>query len=84
MIGWDDTLHYLRKVLIEQGPFDGVLGFSQGGALGGYLTALLERPTLDPIFSAPATSSEENWPHPPFKFAILVSGLVPAAPAMAS
>eukprot|EP00966_Prymnesium_polylepis_P178399 4131711-Prymnesium_polylepis.1 len=30
--GWASTLSYLRSVLEQHGPFDGVLGFSQGAA----------------------------------------------------
>eukprot|EP01129_Flabellula_baltica_P009875 TRINITY_DN4108_c0_g1_i1.p1 TRINITY_DN4108_c0_g1~~TRINITY_DN4108_c0_g1_i1.p1 ORF type:complete len:207 (+),score=36.18 TRINITY_DN4108_c0_g1_i1:241-861(+) len=32
-IGWEDSIDYLRTVFQEQGPFDGVLGFSQGGII---------------------------------------------------
>ena len=28
--GWAETVEYVRKVWAEQGPFDGMLGFSQG------------------------------------------------------
>lgn len=73
ILHWEETLVYLRKILIEQGPFDGVLGFSQGGALSGYLTSLLENPQLHPIFAAPATSPNESWPHPPFLFSVSLS-----------
>lgn len=32
------TLDYLRNYIIENGPFDGIIGFSQGAGLGGYLS----------------------------------------------
>lgn len=28
--GWEETLDYIRRVFKEQGPFDGIFGFSQG------------------------------------------------------
>lgn len=31
------TLNYLRQYIIENGPFEGLIGFSQGAGLGGYL-----------------------------------------------
>lgn len=37
--GWDASLAYLRRVIETQGPFDGVLGFSQGAAAAGLLAA---------------------------------------------
>ena len=29
--GWPETLSFIQKVWTEEGPFDGMLGFSQGG-----------------------------------------------------
>ena len=37
--GWDESLDYLRRIIETQGPFDGVLGFSQGAAAAGLLVA---------------------------------------------
>mmetsp|Transcript_15988 Transcript_15988/g.34602 ORF Transcript_15988/g.34602 Transcript_15988/m.34602 type:complete len:226 (-) Transcript_15988:29-706(-) len=37
--GWDETLAYVRKLWSEQGPFDGMLGFSQGAILIAALAA---------------------------------------------
>ncbi|XP_030041803.1 esterase OVCA2 [Microcaecilia unicolor] len=56
--GLEDTLALLDRVFAEQGPFDGVLGFSQGAALGAILCAL---------------KSQEDHRFP-FHFAILVAG----------
>ncbi|XP_065175453.1 esterase OVCA2-like [Sycon ciliatum] len=36
-IGFDDSVEFLRRVLKEQGPFDGVLAFSQGASFLGML-----------------------------------------------
>ncbi|MFT5681771.1 MAG: hypothetical protein ACI8RZ_002683, partial [Myxococcota bacterium] len=38
--GVEETLEYLEGVFAEQGPFDGVIGFSQGGAVAGLLAAM--------------------------------------------
>ncbi|GMJ11740.1 hypothetical protein like AT1G09280 [Hibiscus trionum] len=37
--GFDVSLAYLKKVFSEQGPFDGILGFSQGAAMAALLGA---------------------------------------------
>lgn len=31
--GWDATVAYVRRLWVERGPFDGILGFSQGAIL---------------------------------------------------
>uniref|UniRef100_A0A7S1QIV8 Serine hydrolase domain-containing protein n=1 Tax=Alexandrium catenella TaxID=2925 RepID=A0A7S1QIV8_ALECA len=38
--GWDETVAYVRKAWVEKGPFDGMLGFSQGAILIAALAAL--------------------------------------------
>ncbi|XP_022719543.1 rhodanese-like domain-containing protein 6 isoform X2 [Durio zibethinus] len=37
--GFDVSLAHLKKVFSEQGPFDGILGFSQGAAMAALLSA---------------------------------------------
>ncbi|TYI46903.1 hypothetical protein E1A91_D13G136100v1 [Gossypium mustelinum] len=37
--GFDVSLAYLKKMFSEQGPFDGILGFSQGAAMAALLCA---------------------------------------------
>ncbi|KAI1116349.1 serine hydrolase FSH [Nemania sp. NC0429] len=39
-----ETFRYLSNVLDAEGPFDGIVGFSQGGSVGSLIAALLERP----------------------------------------
>ncbi|RCI04223.1 hypothetical protein CU098_012117 [Rhizopus stolonifer] len=63
-VGYKESVEYIKSVLNEQGPFDGILGFSQGACFAALLTELLE--TRNP-----------NFNHPPFKLAILVSGFKP-------
>ncbi|XVE63140.1 hypothetical protein DITRI_Ditri06bG0176200 [Diplodiscus trichospermus] len=41
--GFDVSLAYLKKVFSEQGPFDGILGFSQGAAMAALLCAQGDR-----------------------------------------
>lgn len=39
--GMDESLAYLHKAMIEQGPFDGIMGFSQGACMAAVLAALV-------------------------------------------
>ncbi|KXN71663.1 hypothetical protein CONCODRAFT_5648 [Conidiobolus coronatus NRRL 28638] len=57
---------HLCKVLREEGPFVGVLGFSQGACVATLLTKLLE---INHPLVSPAN-------HPPLKFSIMISGLI--------
>ncbi len=44
--GFDASVAYLEAVFREQGPFDGVIGFAQGGTLAAVLAAMLPHPAL--------------------------------------
>ncbi|XP_071698353.1 rhodanese-like domain-containing protein 6 [Rutidosis leptorrhynchoides] len=37
--GFDESLAYLKKIVSENGPFDGILGFSQGAAMAACVAA---------------------------------------------
>ncbi|KAK4055177.1 Family of serine hydrolases 3 [Microbotryomycetes sp. JL201] len=78
----DETILYLRMMLEQHGPFDGVWGFSQGAACAAILTALVENPTMHPAFSASSIVPGSKWPPKPFKFAILSSGFLPLDPRL--
>lgn len=54
---YDDTVRFLHAYLAAHGPFDAVIGFSQGAALTSALAALLAKPDLHPEFT----------PHPNLK-----------------
>lgn len=41
--GLDESLEVIRKAFEELGPFDGILGFSQGACLGSMLCYMLEK-----------------------------------------
>ncbi|KZO93847.1 hypothetical protein CALVIDRAFT_566079 [Calocera viscosa TUFC12733] len=71
--GAEDAFRVMKSVL-ERERFDGVIGFSQGAALGAYLCAFLEDPSTHPLFHPRF--------HPPFKFAILASSFLPADPPL--
>ena len=55
-LGFDTSLQLIRKTLEEQGPFDGLMGFSQGAAFAAILAL------MDDL---------KNQPQPPFKFCML-------------
>ena len=61
--GWARTRAAIVRAFAEQGPFDGVLGFSQGAALAGLLVGL-RAPDAHPTADRPLR----------FDFAIVVSG----------
>ncbi|OAL56680.1 hypothetical protein IQ07DRAFT_581991 [Pyrenochaeta sp. DS3sAY3a] len=87
--GLDIGLAHLAAILTAQGPFDGVIGFSQGGACAAMLAALLEPGRRDAFarkekeggmrfptsFEADAdTHGDVPIVHPPLKFAVSYSG----------
>ncbi|XP_062448565.1 esterase OVCA2 [Rhea pennata] len=63
--GLEESLAAVAAALAERGPFDGLLGFSQGAALAAMVCALQARG--DPRF--------------PVAFAVLVAGFASCAPA---
>ncbi|XP_042355590.1 esterase OVCA2 [Plectropomus leopardus] len=58
-LGIDESVDAVREAIKVQGPFDGILGFSQGAAFVAMLLSLQEQ-KLEPAFS--------------FRFAVLVAG----------
>lgn len=42
-IGFDDSVAVIEKIFLEQGPFDGILGFSQGAAFVSILCAMKKK-----------------------------------------
>ncbi|XP_075215391.1 esterase OVCA2 isoform X2 [Lycorma delicatula] len=45
-IGLEDSLIALKKIVSEEGPFDGILGFSQGAALTAIICGLIGKNAL--------------------------------------
>lgn len=85
--GMEVGLDAIATVLKEQGPFDGALGFSQGGAAAGMVAALLESGRRESFESHQAKGGMrypdsftkdsgfiEEMIHPPLRFAVSYSG----------
>jgi predicted esterase len=58
--GWEASVEYIRQIAARQGPFDGILGFSQGACVTAALAAEATRPESDPAVR--------------FKFGVMVGG----------
>ncbi|CBF76804.1 hypothetical protein AN4776.2 [Aspergillus nidulans FGSC A4] len=56
-VGLEDGLNAIAKVLGEEGPFDGVIGFSQGAAMAAMVASLLEGEKRREAFARFASSS---------------------------
>ena len=83
--GIDKGLEVVSQVLESEGPFDGVIGFSQGAALAAMVASLLEGKPRKQAFSdaqaksslaIPYPSSFGSLDHPPLKFWVPYSGFV--------
>ncbi|KAF3390646.1 Dihydrofolate reductase [Penicillium rolfsii] len=85
--GLEDGLAAVAKVLSEEGPFDGVIGFSQGAAMVGMVAGLLETGRKEAFakfekdgsegatgIPYPSSFAADGFQHPQFKFAIAYSG----------
>ena len=86
-VGFEDGMAKLAETLATEGPFDGVIGFSQGACASAMVASLLEGPERRKSFekfhssnpnSIPFPTSFEKLDHPPLKFFIPYSGF--AAP----
>ena len=83
--GMDTGFATIARCIEEDGPFDGVLGFSQGGAAAGMVASLLEDGRKDAFDSAQARGGIQ-YPRSfdavqlPMKFAVSYSGFA-AAPS---
>lgn len=83
--GMDDGLAAVAKVIAEQGPFDGVIGFSQGATMAAMVASLLEpgrkeafeyfeKDTSEGAPGIPWPTAFEQLQNSPLKFALLYSG----------
>jgi len=81
--GLDKGLESVAEILESEGPFDGVIGFSQGAALAAMIASLLEGDSRKEAFAKAQGKSKlaipfprafENLGHPPFKFCAAYSG----------
>lgn len=48
--GFNESLEFLKQFIKENGPFDGLFGFSQGGALAALICFLMERKEFEADF----------------------------------
>jgi dihydrofolate reductase len=78
-------LAVVAEELVSHGPFDGVIGFSQGACLAAMVASLLEGPSRRDAFAQaqrrsslaiPYPSSFEALDHPPLKFCLSYCGFV--------
>ncbi|KAF2003810.1 dihydrofolate reductase [Amniculicola lignicola CBS 123094] len=85
--GIDQGLGHIADILKKEGPFDGVIGFSQGGACAAMLASLLEpgrRDAFEKFYSTGGMRYPESYTadtgyveetiHPQLKFAVSYSG----------
>ncbi|KAG8888960.1 hypothetical protein FRB98_006358 [Tulasnella sp. 332] len=80
-----DSYHGLRETIVslrdlcKREKFDGVIGFSQGAALGSLICAMLERPHVYPEFLI-----DGEPPQPPMRFGVFMSGIQLGASSVAA
>ncbi|KAF2146309.1 uncharacterized protein K452DRAFT_219882 [Aplosporella prunicola CBS 121167] len=82
--GMEEGFAKVADVIKAEGPFDGVIGFSQGAAAAGMIVSLLE-PGRKEAFDEHQKHGGMPYPdallksgHPPFKFAASYSGFAPS------
>lgn len=90
-VGLDLGLERIAAVLEQDGPFDGVIGFSQGAAAAAMTAALLE-PGRKEAFAEvennaggiPFPPSFDRLDYPPLRFVVSYSGFVSTHPGYAA
>ncbi|KAK5090997.1 Family of serine hydrolases 3 [Lithohypha guttulata] len=84
-VGIEEGLAVVADTMKREGPFDGVMGFSQGAAMAAMVSSLLEGKSRSEAFKAAMAKSKlsMSYPsafadldHPPLKFCISYSGFV--------
>ncbi|KAL8998826.1 MAG: hypothetical protein Q9169_002164 [Polycauliona sp. 2 TL-2023] len=86
--GLQDGLNRIAETIAEEGPFDGVIGFSQGACAAAMIASLLEPGRRDAFASTTSSQTKdsmetESFPpsftslhQPPFRFALVYSGFI--------
>lgn len=78
--GLDTSLECISSILKSSGPFDGIIGFSQGAALAIMIASLLEEnrkesfDRLQVTGGIPHPNAFSARYHPPLKFVVCISG----------
>lgn len=84
-LGLSQSLDVLADVLRREGPFDGVISFSQGTVIAAMLASLLQGESRRGAYEAALQLSPKVMPypdaflnlqHPPFKFGVMYAGRV--------
>ena len=84
-VGMEKGFDTISQVLRSEGPFDGVIGFSQGAALAAMVASLLEgKPRKQAFadvqtkssFAIPYPASFASLSHPPLKFCVPYAGFI--------
>lgn len=84
-MGFDEGLDFVANILKQEGPFDGVIGFSQGAAMAVMISSLLEGESRREAFkkaedssnlAIPFPSSFAGLSYPPMKFCVTYSGFI--------
>jgi len=95
-VGVDETLQLLHRKVREDGPFDGILGFSQGASAGALLCSGRWPEGLEELGEDTSPLGEDTLPlgedtsplgedtSPRFKFAVLIGGFLPRDPKYAA
>ncbi|OHW98870.1 dihydrofolate reductase [Colletotrichum incanum] len=81
-VGLEQSLEYISDLLRREGPFDGIVGFSQGAAAAAMVAALLETGRREAFADAHAANRDSlslptavaQLDHPPLRFAVCYSG----------
>ncbi|CAI7616291.1 unnamed protein product [Penicillium glandicola] len=85
--GLQDGLNSIGSILKDSGPFDGVVGFSEGAAAAAMVASLLEENRQDAFArleaegGIPYPSCFATLDHPPLKFVVSISGYAASHPA---
>ncbi|KAJ5950880.1 Serine hydrolase FSH [Penicillium vulpinum] len=85
--GLEDGLNGIGSILKDSGPFDGIIGFSQGAAAAAMVASLLEENRRDTFVRLEAEAGThypacfDTLEHPPLKFVVSISGYAASHPA---
>lgn len=85
--GLEAGLNSIGSVLRDSGPFDGVIGFSEGAAAAAIVASLLEKNRQDAFArfelegGIPYPAGFATLEHPPLKFMVSISGYAASNPS---
>lgn len=59
---FDDTVAYVHDFMVKNGPFDGIMGFSQGACMSAIIGALVSCASCHLLLTVPSSSSPDSTP----------------------